>query len=293
MSHPDNFIKYLQFEKRYSNHTLVAYKTDLDQFIQFMNESIGDFEFIDVTSTQVRSWVVSLMRNGTSARSVSRKVTTLKSFYKYLMREGLIENSPVSSVASPRQGKKLPVFVQKENLDILLDTGLFPSDFDGKRDKLIISLLYGTGIRLSELKNLEVGNINTNEHVIKVLGKRNKERIVPYPYSINNDIDEYLKIRNEICGFNKFLLLTSRGEPVYDKLIYRVVNKYLTMVTTIEKKSPHVMRHSFATHLLNNGAELNSVKELLGHSSLSATQVYTHTSFEKLKEIYKQAHPRS
>jgi integrase/recombinase XerC len=258
-----------------------------------MNESIGDFEFIDVTSTQVRSWVVSLMRNGTSARSVSRKVTTLKSFYKYLMREGLIENSPVSSVASPRQGKKLPVFVQKENLDILLDTGLFPSDFDGKRDKLIISLLYGTGIRLSELKNLEVGNINTNEHVIKVLGKRNKERIVPYPYSINNDIDEYLKIRNEICGFNKFLLLTSRGEPVYDKLIYRVVNKYLTMVTTIEKKSPHVMRHSFATHLLNNGAELNSVKELLGHSSLSATQVYTHTSFEKLKEIYKQAHPRS
>jgi integrase/recombinase XerC len=289
----EKFFKYLQYEKRYSAHTLIAYKTDLGQFIQFMNEMIGDFTYKQITRKHIRAWVVSLMDSGVSARSVNRKVTTLKSFFKFLMREGDIEANPAQLVTVLKTPKKLPTFVQEKNLDILLDTGMFPSDFEGKRDKLIISLLYGTGVRLAELKNLYINNLNQTEFTIKVLGKRNKERIVPYPKSINRTIDEYMVLRNEIGENCQFLFITSKGDQVYDKLIYRVVNKYLNMVTTINKKSPHVLRHSFATHMLNNGADLNAVKELLGHANLSATQVYTHTTFEKLKQIYKQAHPRS
>ena len=290
---PDEFLKYIQYEKRYSDHTVVAYRTDLGQFIQFMNESVGDFEFKEVTSKQIRAWIVKMMNAGISSRSVNRKITTLKAFYKYLMREGIVEANPVQLVITPKVGKKLPTFVQEKNLDQLLDVGLFPEDFEGTRDKLIVSLLYGTGIRLAELKNLTMVNVALSEHTIKVLGKRNKERIIPYPHNINQAILEYLKFRSEISSITNFLFITSKGEQIYDKLIYRVVKKYLSMVTTISKKSPHVLRHSFATHLLNNGADLNAVKELLGHSNLSATQVYTHTTFEKLKQIYKQAHPRS
>ena len=293
MSLSEEFIKYLQFEKRYSSHTLVAYKTDLGQFIQYMNESVGAFEFKDITPKQIRAWIVSLMDEQVSARSVNRKISTLKSFYKYLMRQGITETNPVDLVIKPKVGKKLPTFVQQKNLDQLLDFDFFPSDFEGVRDKLIVSLLYGTGIRLAELKDLTIRNINQGDYTIKVLGKRNKERIVPYPHSINILIKEYLKYRDEISGNTDYLFLTSTGKQLYDKLIYRVVNKYLTLVTTVSKKSPHVLRHSFATHLLNNGADLNAVKELLGHANLSATQIYTHTTFEKLKEIYKQAHPRS
>lgn len=293
MTLSEEFIKYLQFEKRYSAHTLVAYKTDLGQFILFMSESVGAFEFKDITSKQIRAWIVTLMDEGVSARSVNRKISTVKSFYKYLMRQGITETNPADLVTKPKVGKKLPTFVQEKNLDQLLDVGFFPSDFEGVRDKLIVSLLYGTGIRLAELKDLSIKNVNQKEYTLKVRGKRNKERIVPYPHSIDSLLKEYLKHRNEISGNTDFLFLTSTGKQLYDKLIYRVVNKYLTMVTTVSKKSPHVLRHSFATHLLNNGADLNAVKELLGHANLSATQIYTHTTFEKLKEIYKQAHPRS
>lgn len=290
---PEEFFKYLQYEKRYSDHTLVAYKTDLGQFIQFMVEMVGDFNHKEVTLKHVRSWVVSLMDSGVSPRSVNRKVTTLRSFFKYLMNQGEIETNPTQLMTVLKTGKKLPTFVQEKNLNQLLDVGFFAADFEGTRDKLIIALLYGTGIRLAELKNLLIQNISTAEYTIKVLGKRNKERIIPYPKEINRFLEEYLHFRVEIGGICKFLFLTSKGEQTYDKLIYRVVQKYLTMVTTISKKSPHILRHSFATHMLNNGADLNAVKELLGHSNLSATQIYTHTSFEKLKQIYKQAHPRS
>jgi integrase/recombinase XerC len=289
----EEFLNYLQFEKRYSPHTVVAYKTDLDQFIQFMNESFGDFDFITVTSKQVRSWVVKMMEKGVSSRTVNRKIATLNSFYRYLMTREYTEKNPVSLVTSPKVNKKLPTYVHKENLDTLLDCGFFKNDFEGIRDKVIISLLYGTGIRLAELKNLKIQNITHQEFTLKVLGKRNKERIVPYPKSVEAPLSEYLEIREEKCGNIDYLLLTSDGKQVYDKLIYRVVKKHLDMVTTISKKSPHVLRHSFATHLLNNGADLNAVKELLGHSNLSATQIYTHTTFEKLKEIYKQAHPKA
>lgn len=290
---PEEFIKYLQYEKRYSSHTLAAYKTDLDQFIHFMNQTIGDFEFNTVSSKQIRAWVISLMDQEINPRSVNRKLSTLKSFYKYMMRQGLAENNPTELVIKPKVGKKLPTFVQQENLNQLLDIGYFPLDFEGIRDQLIVAMLYGTGIRLAELKNLIIPNINRTEYTIKVLGKRNKERIIPYPHSIEGPLKEYLQIRSEINGNTNFLFITSNGKQLYDKLIYRVVNKYLTLVTTVSKRSPHVLRHSFATHLLNNGANLNAVKELLGHSNLSATQIYTHTTFEKLKEIYKQAHPRS
>ncbi|MBN1926304.1 MAG: tyrosine-type recombinase/integrase [Prolixibacteraceae bacterium] len=292
MSLQEEFIKYLQFEKRYSAHTLVAYKTDLDQFVQYMNNSIGDFEFKEVTSKQVRSWVVLLMNAGINPKSVNRKLATLKSFYKFLMRRDLVESSPAQLVSSPKIPKRLPTFVQEENLNDLLDLGFFPDTFQGLRDKTIVSLLYGTGIRLAELKNLRLSNINFKEHTIRVLGKRNKERIIPYPLSIEKPVKDYLQLREEINGKTEFLLLTSNGNQVYDKLIYRVVKKHLELVTTVAKKSPHVLRHSFATHLLNHGADLNAVKELLGHSNLSATQIYTHTTFQKLKEIYKQAHPR-
>jgi integrase/recombinase XerC len=292
MSLQVEFIKYLQYEKRYSVHTLVAYKSDLDQFIRFMDKEIGDFEFNKVTTKQVRSWVVSLMNEGINPKSINRKLATVKSFYKYLMRQGLAESSPAHLVTAPKIAKKLPAFVQEENLNDLLDLGFFPDTFEGLRDKTIISLLYGTGIRLAELKGLSLSNINFTEHTIRVFGKRNKERIIPYPKSIEGPLKEYLQLREKINGKNGFLLLTSKGNQVYDKLIYRVVKKYLEMVTTVSKKSPHVLRHSFATHLLNHGADLNAVKELLGHSNLSATQIYTHTTFQKLKEIYKQAHPR-
>jgi integrase/recombinase XerC len=293
MALQDDFIKYLQFEKRFSGHTLVAYHADLVQFIQFMNNSSGDFDFKRVTSRQIRSWIIYLMDKGVSPRSINRKIATLKSFYKFLMRQEIVSMSPVQLVTTPKVAKKLPVFVQKENLDQLLDLDFFEHDFEGVRDKIIISLLYGTGVRLAELKNLKCQNIDIAGHTIKVLGKGNKERIIPYPKSIDQPLNEYFKLKDEIFKGTDSFLLTDEGEQVYDKLIYRVVKKYLAMVTTISKKSPHVLRHSFATHLLNNGADLNAVKELLGHSNLSATQVYTHTTFEKLKEIYKQAHPRA
>lgn len=289
----DDYIKYLQYEKRCSKHTYVAYKNDLDQFIQFMNDSIGDFDIKKVSSKDIRRWIMSMMDQGMNARSVARKISTLKSFYKYLMREGEIEQNPAQLVNSPKQAKKLPTYVREENLNQLLDLGLFSADFEGCRDKLIIALLYGTGVRLAELKNITESSIDIASFTVKVIGKRQKERIVPFPKEIKVFLEDYLVRRAEIGGNTNFLFLTSKGEQVYDKLIYRVVKKHLSMVTTVRKKSPHVLRHSFATHLLNNGADLNAVKELLGHANLSATQIYTHTTFEQLKKVYNQAHPRS
>lgn len=292
MAPVEDFLKYLEFEKRYSVHTVVAYKNDLGQFILFMNESVGDFDFKNVDSKQIRQWVLELMDAGISPRSIQRKVTSLKSLYKFMIRSEYAKSDPTKLLTIPKVSKKLPTFVAEQNLNQLLDYDLFEDGFQGVRDKAIVSLLYGTGIRLSELKQLKLNNVSFQEFTIKVLGKGNKERIVPFPQSLSEILLKYLELRQEIVGINEFLFITSKGKQVYDKLIYRVVKKYLTLVTTVDKKSPHVLRHSFATHLLNNGADLNAVKELLGHANLSAAQVYTHTTFEKLKEIYKQAHPR-
>jgi integrase/recombinase XerC len=283
----------LKFEKRYSSHTLTAYKEDLDQFNDYCIKTIGEFDFKRIDSKLLRSWIVSLMERNLTPRSVNRKVSTVKAFFKYLMKEGVVESNPAVNLPLPKIRKKLPNFVEEINLHHLLDDGLFDNDFRGIRDKLIITLLYGTGIRLSELLNLKDADVNTTEYLIKVFGKRQKERIIPYPRSVNNLFFQYLEIRNEVIESKpEKLLVTEKGKPIYEKLIYRVVKNNLEKVTSLEQKSPHVLRHSYATHLLNKGADLNAVKELLGHSNLAATQIYTHTTFEKLHDIYKQAHPR-
>lgn len=293
MDNQESFINYLKYEKRFSPHTVIAYKNDLGQFVQYCNEMIGEFNVNTVDSKFLRSWVVFLMDNGNTPKSVNRKISTLKSFFKFLLKEGLILSNPLVNIPLPKIRKKLPYFMGEENLNHLLDDGLFDQSFEGIRDKLIISLLYGTGIRRTELSNLKLTDINRADCLIKVLGKRNKERIIPYPRTLDKDIGDYLTARSEInCLDSGFLFLTLKGEQVYDKLIYRVVNENLSKVTSLEKRSPHVLRHSYATHLLDRGADLNAVKELLGHSNLAATQIYTHTSFEKLQKIYKQTHPR-
>ncbi len=293
MSHQESFLKYLKYEKRFSPHTWVAYKNDLNQFLQYYTKVAGEFDVKKVDSKLLRSWVISLMENNISASSVNRKVSTIKSFFKYLMKQEVVDNNPVVNIPLPKIRKKLPFFVEESNLHHLLDDGYFQDNFEGLRDKLIIGLLYGTGVRLAELLNLKESDINKKEYLIKVLGKRNKERIIPYPRELNNIIDAYLVLKREQFGNGGgWLLLTGKGDKIYEKLIYRVVKNNLAKVTSLEKKSPHVIRHSYATHLLNNGAELNAVKELLGHASLAATQVYTHTTFKKMQNIYEQTHPR-
>lgn len=294
MGYQESFINYLQYEKRYSPHTVIAYKKDLDQFAEYYAEMIGEFRVIEVRSEHLRGWLVAMMESGLTPRSVHRKMTSVKSFYKFLMREGKVDQNPALHLTLPKIRKKLPNFVEEQDLNYLLDSeDIFPNTFSGIRDKLIVGLFYGTGIRLSELRNLKEIDFFKGEFQVRVLGKRQKERIVPYPREVNKLLEEYVAVKNEKFGHEpQFLLLTDKGKQVYDKLLYRVVKKHLTMVTTLEKKSPHVIRHSYATHLLNNGADLNAVKELLGHSNLAATQVYTHTTFERLRDSYKQAHPR-
>ncbi len=294
MSHQESFINYLKYEKRYSQLTAVAYKKDLDQFEEFFVKTVGDFNVEGINDKIARKWVIELMDNGISSRTVNKKISALKSFYKYLLRLEVVKENNLVNVIVPKVHKKLPHFVEEKNLDHLLDDGFFGNDFEALRDKLIISLLYGTGIRLAELMHLKDADIYLTEFLIKVLGKRNKERIIPYPISLNSLIVQYKTERTKLFGSPvECLLLTSKGKPVYEKLIYRVVYKNLALVTTIEQKSPHVLRHTFATHLLNRGADLNAVKEMLGHSNLSATQIYTHTSLAKIQKVYRQAHPRS
>jgi integrase/recombinase XerC len=293
MEHQESFINYLKYEKRYSPHTIVAYKKDLDQFVQFCTVVVGDFDVKDISNDLIRGWVLHLMENGIAPKSVHRKLGTIKSFFKFLMKEEVIVVNPTWNLTLPKIRTKLPFFLEENNLHHLLDDGFFTDDFRGIRDKLVISLLYGTGIRLAELLHLKDSDFDTKGYLIKVLGKRQKERIIPYPRGINNLLFQYLETRNETIGFHpERLLVTEKGKPVYEKLIYRIVTNNLEKVTSLEKKSPHVLRHTYATHLLNKGADLNAVKELLGHSNLAATQVYTHTTFEKLHNIYKQAHPR-
>jgi len=294
MLNSELFLNYLKYEKRYSQHTLTAYGNDLDQFNLFGKKLAEGFCIEDADHHFIRQWIVSLLDNGISAKSVNRKISTLKTFYKFLMREELIEKNPTDKVTIPKMSKRLPVFVQEKEMNKLLDGRFFTEDFEGRRDKAVVSLFYGTGIRLSELVGLRISDLNLAEKMVKVNGKGNKERLVPYPFEISGILVEYLKLRNDIFpDTGNFLFLTGSGEPAYNKLIYRIVKSQLSLVTTIEKKSPHILRHSYATHLLNHGADLNAIKELLGHANLAATQIYTHTTFEQLKKVYKQAHPRA
>jgi integrase/recombinase XerC len=295
MSFKESFLYYLRFEKRYSSHTISSYNNDLNQFIAFLNELKPGFNEKAADFRDIRAWIVSLMENGISARSVNRKITTLKSFYKYLLREQVITKNPMNKVLPPKSAKRLPDFVEQEKMETLLDGFDFGNDFSGIRNRLIIDVLYITGMRLSELIHLTDASVQLYDQTIKVLGKRNKERIIPFHQSYIKIFNDYLAIRNKTFpdGSENYFFVTDKGKQLYEKFVYRVVNKYLRFVTTMEKRSPHVLRHTFATHMLNRGADLNAIKEILGHANLSATQIYTHTTFEKLKSIYKQAHPRA
>ncbi len=293
MLYKDDFLSYLRFEKRYSPHTVTAYENDLKQFYVFC-EQAGNRNF-EIDSSMVRLWVVSLLEQGVSSRSVNRKLSTLKSFSRYLIRQGVISVNPLNKVLKPKMSKRIPSFVDEEKLNLFLDNYEFGDDYPGKRNQLIIELLYQTGMRRSELIGLKTGSINLSESSIMVLGKRNKERLIPINNELGKRLKDYMELRSQIfpTNNNDSLLLTLKAQTVYPKMIYRIITGFLKMVTTLDKKSPHILRHSFATHLLNRGADLNAIKELLGHANLSATQVYTHNTFEKLKDIYKQAHPRA
>ncbi|MDB0027538.1 tyrosine-type recombinase/integrase [Flavobacteriales bacterium] len=286
----NKFIKYLSAEKRFSEHTITSYSTDLDQFSIFLSEEYQIFDEVSAISFQiVRSWIASLLEKGVSPRSVNRKISTLKTYFKFLIRENVITESPMLKVVAPKSKKRLPVFIEENQIENLLNQIEFNDGFIGERDKLIIELFYVTGIRLSELVNIKISDVDFNNNLIKVLGKRNKERLIPLSISIVNELDFFIKKYD----LNQCLFTNLGGTKVYNKLVYRVVKKYISKISSVSKKSPHILRHTFATHMLNNGADINAIKELLGHANLSATQVYTHNTIGKLKSIYKQAHPRA
>ncbi len=293
MTRIEDFLKYLQAEKRYAVHTIKAYKNDLNQFHAFCQET--DREGMDLHFRVIRSWVVSLMDSGYSSRTVHRKLTSLSTYCNYLIKEGQLDSNPVERVLKPKLNKRVPAFVEEGKMDLLLDEYDFGEGFVGTRNRLVLDLLYQTGMRRSELIGLKTGSINREGKSVKVMGKRGKERIIPVGDELLASVEKYMVVRSEVMAdkAGDSLIVTEKGGAAYDKLVYRIVNNYLSMVTTLDKKSPHVLRHTFATHMLNRGADLNAIKELLGHANLSATQVYTHNTYKKLKSIYNQAHPRA
>lgn len=295
MNHKESFLQFLQIEKRYSPHTVRSYRNDLDQFLAFLadNEMLSDVN--DITSHQIRAWIVYLIDNGITPVTVHRKISCLRRFFNYLRKEGIAKADPLEKIVLPKQKKRLPVFVEEEALDKLLDYGDFGNDFSGLRNRTIIEMLYLTGMRRAELTGIRYEDVSLPDAVVRVTGKRNKQRIIPLSQPFVARLREYIGARNEIATdtTGSWFFITDKGNKLYDKYVYNTVKAYLSLVTTIEKKSPHILRHTFATHMLNRGADLNAIKEFLGHANLSATQVYTHNTFEKLKRIYKQAHPRA
>ena len=293
----ERFIQYIKFEKRYSPHTVSAYQSDLDQFIHFLNHpEVTITHPNEITHHLIRNWMVELMNQQLTARSVNRKIATLRKYFKFLVQDGVIAINPASKINTPKIPKNLPVVVEDAKLTTMLNSDeAFTDDFKGIRDKLIMEMLFGTGIRLAELLGLMETDVNTYEGTIKVLGKRNKQRIIPLNNELRLLIGKYLELKKSENFNNNSLTLfvTNKGADAYPKLIYLTVQKYLTNISTQNKRSPHVLRHTFATSLLNNGADLNAIKELLGHANLSATQIYTHNSVERLKSIYKLAHPKA
>jgi len=297
----DKYIDYLTFEKRYSTHTILAYRADLDDYSGFLQSQYNIIDLLQSDHTLIRSWLISLLELKNSNRSVNRKISTLKSFYRFCEKMGLLETNPMIKVVAPQISKQLPVFLTHNNIDTLFQSVDFGSGLKGSRDKLILTLFYATGIRREELVNIKTNDIDLITGTIKVLGKRNKERIIPIGPKVIAEINNYLLIRSNSTiivedanlNNNTTLFVTTRGLPVNPKLVYSIVHKYLALISSSSKLSPHVLRHTFATHMLDDGADINAIKELLGHSSLAATQVYTHNTIEKLKTIYKQAHPRA
>lgn len=290
-----SFLSYLKSEKRYSSHTIKAYETDLQQLQQFLLTTFETNDLLTVSHTHLRSWMVSLMEQGISARSINRKISSLKTFYRFEMRRGNIKVSPASKLVSPKVKKRLPVFVNEAQMGELFRQESGECEFSVVRNELVIELLYNTGMRVSELVGLKDSSIDRYAGNVKVLGKGNKERIIPMSKEMINSLKQYKELRNKLFDRNATdtLLVTDSGKPVNSRYVYRIVNSTLGKFTTLDKKSPHVLRHTFATHLLNKGAEISAIKELLGHASLAATQVYTHNTIEKLKDIYKKAHPKA
>ena len=308
----DKFISFIEFEKRYSIHTVVAYKTDLDQFYSYLLSGYNTSAISEVNHLMIRSWTVELIEKKVSARSVNRKLSTLKSYFRYLIREGIIDHNPMGKITSPKSSKRLPLFIEKEKMDTMLDFGDFGENFSSHRDRMILELFYISGMRLSELINIKEADIDFHHSTIKVLGKRNKERLIPFSDKFGELLKRYLREKalfyiqtqnltshsdekslNLTYLQKEFLFLTNQGKQLYPKMVFRIVHSHLGQISTQAKRSPHILRHTFATQMLNNGADLNAVKELLGHASLSATQVYTHNTIEKLKRIYNQAHPKA
>ncbi len=289
------FLLYLKNEKRCSVHTLTAYSKDIQVFELFLKERFNE-ELIAASSDNIRAYIVSLMEEGLDTSTVGRKLSTLRSLFKFAIRKGMLHVNPMHSIKAPKLTKKLPVFIEDNKLiDLLNMPATFPNTFAGMRDKLIIELLFGTGIRLSELLSIEKNDLDYYSKTIKVLGKRNKERIIPIPASVCEMINNFSKYRtlHNLDNQSSKLIVTNTGADAYTGLVYRAVKNYLSIISTQEKRSPHVLRHTYATTLLNNGADLNAIKELLGHASLAATQVYVHNSIERLKSVYKQAHPKA
>ena len=286
----NKFITYLSSEKRFSEHTIKSYTTDLKQFTYFLSSEFQIIDEINEISFQIiRTWIASLLEKGLSPRSVNRKISTLKTYFKFLIREGKLIENPMMKVVAPKSKKRLPVFIEEDQIASLLNEVQFEEGFVGQRNRLIIELFYVTGIRLSELINIKISDVDFNNQSIKVLGKRNKERIIPLSSTTINSLNNFIENNQK----NHFLFTNLDGMKLYTKLVYRLVNKYIAKISSVNKKSPHILRHTFATHMLNNGADINAIKELLGHANLSATQVYTHNTIEKLKTVYKQAHPRA
>ncbi len=290
----ESFLRYLEFEKRLSPHTILSYKTDLHQFQIFLKTTYSENPE-SASYVMVRSWVVNLVEEKMDSLSVNRKIACLRSFYKFLIKQERITNDPMMKIKVLKTKKKLPHFVSENDMVQLLDHIEFGNTHEGLRDQLILELFYGTGIRLTELINLKENNINLSDRTIKVLGKRNKERVIPFSTNIVSLVTAYrVAKKKEVADKDhNYLLVTEQGDQLYPMMVQRAVKKHLKNFTSVEKRSPHVLRHTYATHLLNKGAELNAVKDLLGHSSLAATQVYTHNSMEKLKKTFDRAHPKA
>lgn len=286
----EKFLRYLRHEKRFSPHTLKAYNSDILQFEGFLKEHFGIENISLAGHLSVRAWIVSMMESGISERTVNRKITSLNTYCKFLMRDGIIAQNPMAKIHGPRMSKKLPAFVDQGKMEMLFDKIDFGNDFRGRRDRLILSLFYQSGMRLSELSNLRVKDFNRYESSLKVLGKRNKERQIPVMSSLSQNLQLFI---DELEPGTEFIFVDEKMKQLNQKYIYRMVREKLGAVTSSERRSPHILRHTFATHMLENGAEINAIKELLGHASLAATQVYTHNTIEKLKAIHKQAHPKS
>jgi len=289
-----SFINYLQFEKRYSPHTIRSYHDDLMQFSTYLDQQYGEVILPEISSVYIRSWLAGLKDQHFTAKSINRKISSLKSFFKYHLRTGALHETPMTNISAPKIPKRLPAFVEEKDISQLLKNIDFGTGWRATTDRIVLNIFYQTGMRLSELINLKEKNVNSQSATLKVLGKGSKERIIPINAELSKELQEYINSKRSFTEKydQTHLLVDDNGKQLYSKYVYLMVKKYLSQVTTIDKKSPHILRHTFATHLTNNGADLNSIKELLGHASLASTQIYTHNSIEKLKESHKKAHPK-